>query len=326
MSFLNFADIYESPTIEQLADKIASHKSNHPNTLKAPSSAEPDVVPPRQSTWNAISVTIAQSTWLLLELLVGSALGYLGLFWFFPFLLDMPSNLPWLSNLPSNLPWLSNLPSNLAWLSGGIGFTVLFITIVLFLLTVVSLVFLPLSVAIAIGAKRILIGKYTPTRVPVWSGFYFRMWMVRQFMRFIPWGTIAGTEFQCIALRALGARIGKRVHIHRGVNLLQGGWDLLNIGDDVTLSQDSTVGVVELEKGQVVLGPVTLEDGATLDVRAGVGPNTRVGQTRGLLRSRGCRRGVLSPPVRCGTGYLLIQSERLRSLLRSPTLESPFRR
>ena len=27
--------------------------------------------------------------------------------------------------------------------------------------------------------------------------------------------------------RALGARVGRRVHIHRGVNLQQGGWDLL---------------------------------------------------------------------------------------------------
>ena len=40
-------------------------------------------------------------------------------------------------------------------------------------------------------------------------------------------------------LRALGARVGRRVHIHRGVDLARGGWDLLEIGDDVTLAQDA---------------------------------------------------------------------------------------
>ena len=55
-----------------------------------------------------------------------------------------------------------------------------------------------------------------------------------------------------MTLRALGARIGRRVHIHRGVNLLQGGWDLLEIGDDVTLAQDVNIGLVELEAGDIL--------------------------------------------------------------------------
>jgi hypothetical protein len=62
------------------------------------------------------------------------------------------------------------------------------------------------------------------------------------------------------------------VHIHRGVDLKQGGWDLLDLGDDVTISQDAELGLVDLDDGQIVIGPVTIERGATLDVRAGVGP------------------------------------------------------
>jgi non-ribosomal peptide synthetase-like protein len=83
-----------------------------------------------------------------------------------------------------------------------------------------------------------------------------------------------GTVLQIVALRALGTRIGHRVHIHRGVNLLQGGWDLLEIGDDVTLSQDAAVRLVDLDDGNTVVGPVSIGSGSTLDVRAGVGPNT----------------------------------------------------
>jgi non-ribosomal peptide synthetase-like protein len=104
------------------------------------------------------------------------------------------------------------------------------------------------------------------------------MWLVQNLVRVVPWQTIAGTEFQCVALRALGARIGQRVHIHRGVDLTRGGWDLLDIGDDVTLGQDASVRLVELSEGHAVVGPVTLGGGATLDIRAGMSPNTRLGR------------------------------------------------
>ena len=137
-------------------------------------------------------------------------------------------------------------------------------------------VYTPLAVLVTAVAKRTLIGTYCPLREPVWGSFYVRHWMVHQVARLIPWSLLAGTEFQCMALRALGARIGQRVHIHRGVNLSQGGWDLFAIADDVTIGQDAMIGLVELEEGCIVVGPVVLGKGATLDVRAGVGPHTEL--------------------------------------------------
>ena len=97
-------------------------------------------------------------------------------------------------------------------------------------------------------------------------------------LRLVPWRLLEGTEFQLVALRALGARIGRRVHLHRGVDLLHGGWDLLDIEDDVTIAQDAAVQVSHLESGELVLGPVHLGAGATLDVHASVGPGSRLGR------------------------------------------------
>jgi non-ribosomal peptide synthetase-like protein len=133
-----------------------------------------------------------------------------------------------------------------------------------------------LAAALAVAAKKVLIGRYRPRREPIWGSFYVRNWMVQRVVGLVPWRLLEGTVFQQLALRALGARIGRRVHIHRGVNLLQGGWDLLDIGDDVTLSQDAAVQLVELEDGQILVGPVTLGSGSTLDVRAGVAGHTCV--------------------------------------------------
>lgn len=133
------------------------------------------------------------------------------------------------------------------------------------------------SVSLAISAKRLLIGSYQPCRVPAWSGARLRHWVVARIAQLIPWGLVEGTELQSVVLRLLGARVGRRVHFHRGVALHDGGWDLLEIGDDVTLGRDVELGMCELDDGMLVVGAVQLGDRATLEGRAGVGPDTVVG-------------------------------------------------
>ena len=132
------------------------------------------------------------------------------------------------------------------------------------------------AIAFAVLLKKALIGTYRPRSEPVWGSFYVRNWMVTQAVRIIPWRTLEGTVFQHVVLRLLGARIGRRVHIHRGVNLLHGGWDLLDIGDDATLCRDVSLRLVELAAGQVVVGPVSIGAGCTLDVRSGMAGHSRL--------------------------------------------------
>ncbi|HEY2910142.1 MAG TPA: amino acid adenylation domain-containing protein [Gemmataceae bacterium] len=130
------------------------------------------------------------------------------------------------------------------------------------------------TVAFAVILKKLLIGKYRPRSEPVWGSFYVRNWMVAQAVRLIPWPFLGGTVFQQVVLRWLGARIGRRVHIHRGVNLLHGGWDLLDIGDDATIGRDVTLRLVDLRDGQIVVGPIAIGAGSTLDMRSGMAGGT----------------------------------------------------
>ncbi|MET8847848.1 amino acid adenylation domain-containing protein [Amycolatopsis sp. NPDC004625] len=196
---------------------------------------------------SAVAITLAQAAWLLAELAIAAPLG-----WFAAFVV-----LPWLAERIGLVPLIVLAP--VALLVAGFGWT-------------------PVAVFFAVRAKRLLIGRFEPMRVPVWSGFHLRLWIVRHLLRFVPWGTIAGTEFQNMALRSLGARIGKRVHIHRGVDVVQGGWDLLDIGDDATIGQDASLGTVQLAEGHLTIGRITVAGGATVDVRAGMSPNTRLGR------------------------------------------------
>lgn len=234
-------DVYQARTVGELARRAGERTT-------APGAAEDGARQRRRAdAGNARAATAVHTAWLVTELVVVAALAALVFFWLLPLVSDAVGLVPLLLLAPVALSLLRPLAT-------------------------------PLTVTIAASAKRLLVGEYVPESVGAWSGRAVRMWMVRQVVRIVPWQTIAGTEYQCMALRALGARIGERVHVHRGVDLLQGGWDLLDIGDDVTLGQDAALRLVQLRDGQVVVGPVTLEDGATVDVRAGVGPGGRVGR------------------------------------------------
>ncbi|MCE9561257.1 MAG: amino acid adenylation domain-containing protein [Planctomycetes bacterium] len=192
---------------------------------------------------NPFLATVVQMSWLLIGLVIAGPLLYLLAFHVVP---DLAQSL----GLNSFL-----LATPLMYASG----------ICLYLVG---------SVVFAVLVKKALIGRYQPTRAPVWGSFYVRNWIVQQTVRIIPWQLLEGTVFQSVVLRALGAKIGYGVHIHRGVNLTQGGWDLLEIGDNVTISRDATIRLFDLEDGQIIVGPISIGTDCTLDVRAGVAPDT----------------------------------------------------
>ena len=159
---------------------------------------------------------------------------------------------------------------------GSLGLTA-FILLAPLLSAVAFAIYVAASAVLAIVVKRLLIGAYTARRSPIWGGFYIRHWIVVQTVRLVPWRLIEGTSIQQTILRALGARIGRRVHIHRRVELWRGGWDLLDIGDDVTLSQEAMLRLVELDRGDIVVAPISLGAGVTVETRAGLAGDTAMG-------------------------------------------------
>jgi len=225
--------------------------------------------------------TVLQTAWLLAGLFTGSVITYVAGFKLLP------------------------------WLIGSLG---LLRTIVLApgIALAALVIYLPVSVLVSVLVKKILIGRYRPLRAPVWGSFHIRNWMVQRTVRIVPWRLIEGTVFQAGALRMLGARIGKRVHIHRGVDLLQGGWDLLEIEDEVTLSQDSSLRLISYDEGDMVVGSIFLGEGSTLELRAGVGSNTRVESN-----------GYLTASSFLADGEILPEGERWDGIPARPAGKSP---
>jgi non-ribosomal peptide synthetase-like protein len=242
-SALTVRDAYEAPTIAQLAAVAARSTS-------VPASTAPERERPK-TAGRPVLATIAQVSWLALELVLVSAVGYSAMAIGWPSLVDHLS--------PAFLAFVVPI-------AGIVG----------------VLAYLPVSVAFAVLVKRAVVGTYVTGRSPVWGFFYVRHWVVCQTLRIVPWRYLEGTVFHVVALRALGARIGRRVHIHRGADLMQGGWDLLEIGDDVTIGQEAVIRLVDLDDEQVVVDPVVLGNGATIETRASIAGGATIG-AGGLL-------------------------------------------
>ncbi len=235
-SALAVRDVYEVRTVAGLAQRLAEAAAG-----RAPAPAM-GMTPRAKHPGIA---TLVQGAWLWQRLVAGSAVAYAMAFLVLPL-------------LTRALGWVSLLTLGPVLLLAGL------------------MLYAPAAVIVAVGVKKMLIGRYKACRVPVFSSFYVRHWIVQQAVKVVPWWLLEGTEFQCIALRALGAKIGQRVHLHRGVHLFQGGWDLLEVGDDVSLNQDASLRLMEMEDGQLVFGGIRIGDRCTVEVHAGLGRETRM--------------------------------------------------
>ncbi len=226
-------DLYDVRSARGLAERARANGADAVRQRGRP----PVDVPARRR--RHVRATLARAPALLVELVVASALAYLVVF--------------------LALPWLCDaLGVTLALVAGP------------FLLALLALVATPPAVVVAVLTKRVLVGRYRAERTPVWSPRHVRMLVVESAVSALPWKLLAGTELCGVVLRALGARVGRGVHVHRGVDLARGGFDLLEVGDDAVLAQESALHLVALDDGEVVVAPVRIGARAVVDTRAGV--------------------------------------------------------
>ena len=134
------------------------------------------------------------------------------------------------------------------------------------------------TLALAALAKWTIIGRYRPMRVRAWSWWHLRHWTVTRAASLVPWGLLETAGLAPAALRLLGARIGRNVHVHAGVRLTEGGWDLLTLEDGATIGQDASLRVVDLDAGCIAVAPVTVRRNATVETRAGMSGGAELGE------------------------------------------------
>jgi non-ribosomal peptide synthetase-like protein len=131
---------------------------------------------------------------------------------------------------------------------------------------------LPSIVAVAIGAKWVLIGRFREGEYPLWGAYYFRWWLVNRLLGVVPTGYLAGSPLQVLYFRLLGAKIGDHAYLGK---LGIGAPDLVEIGSHTSIGNT------------VVFHNATVGDGLLKIARIRLGDHCYVGSSAVLMG--GCR-------------------------------------
>ena len=163
-------------------------------------------------------------------------------------------------------------------------------------------------------AKWMLIGRWKPERIRIWSLAYVRFWIVKTLIRSNPCALLfVGSPLYVLYLRALGAKIGPGVVIFsRRVPVCT---DLLTIGAGTVIRKESFFLCYRAHAGRIETGAVTLGrdvfvgEKTVLDINTSMGDGAQLGHASALHRGQAVPDGERwhgSPAQRTELNYLRV--------------------
>jgi hypothetical protein len=96
-----------------------------------------------------------------------------------------------------------------------------------------------LRALVGIAGKWIALGKAKPGEYHLYGLYYYRWWLAEHFFSLVDMVAIADTPLLPALMRCMGSRVG--VHCHIGVTYVSAAFDLVFIGDDVTMGKDTVL-------------------------------------------------------------------------------------
>ena len=176
-------------------------------------------------------------------------------------------------------------------------------------------------------AKWLLIGRWKPRRIRAWGLAYFRFWLVKTMIVANPLARLLlGTPLYAAYLRALGARVGRRVVIFtQHVPVCA---DLLTIGAGSVIRKDTYLSGYRARAGAIETGAVTVGAGAfigehtVLDIGTALGDGAQLGHASALLTGQTvpageCWHGSPAGPAGPGDDYRTVGPARCGALRRA---------
>jgi non-ribosomal peptide synthetase-like protein len=120
----------------------------------------------------------------------------------------------------------------------------------------------------------------TPGVYPKWSRMHLRVWCIGrlQTMVLVPMGALyRSAPLMAFALRQLGATVGRNLQCAPNASLT-GPLDLLTVGDDVAIATGAYINTTSWSGQNLHVGPVRIESGCKIGMRAAVANNVTVGR------------------------------------------------
>ena len=179
--------------------------------------------------------------------------------------------------------------------------------------------------AVPIAAKWLLIGRWTPQQIRLWSLDYVRFWIVKTLIRSNPGPYLfVGSPLYGLYLRALGAKVGPgAVIFSRNIPVCT---DLLTIGAGTVIRRDASFPCYRAQAGRIEIGPVILGrnvyvgEMAVLDIHTSMGDGAQLGHSSALHRGQAVPAGERwhgSPAQRTDTNYARVPPARCGRLRRA---------
>jgi non-ribosomal peptide synthetase-like protein len=179
--------------------------------------------------------------------------------------------------------------------------------------------------AVPIAAKWLLVGRWTPGQIRLWSLAYVRFWIVKALIRSNPGIYLfVGSPLYGLYLRALGAKVGPRaVILSRNIPVCT---DLLTIGAGTLIRRESIFNCYRAQAGRIEIGPVTLGrdvfvgEMAVLDINTSMGDGAQLGHTSSLHSGQSVPAGERwhgSPARRTEVNYVRVAPARCGGLRRA---------
>ncbi|MBO0848597.1 MAG: amino acid adenylation domain-containing protein, partial [Pseudonocardia sp.] len=167
-----------------------------------------------------------------------------------------------------------------------------------------------------IVAKWMLVGRWRPRQIRLWSLGYLRFWIVKVLIRSNPMVLFAGTPLYLVYLRSLGAKIGRNVAVFsRTVPVAT---DLITIGDNTVIHKDCSFTGYRAVAGALQLGRVTLGtdvfvgEKTVLDIGTAMGDGAQLGHSSSLHQGQSVPAGQVwhgSPAEPATSNYRTIGAE-----------------
>ncbi len=159
----------------------------------------------------------------------------------------------------------------------------------LFLSLLMYFALLPVLSAFAIGFKWAVLGKIKAGKYKLWGSYYFRFWIVDKVINICPITYFTGTNIMNVFLRLLGAKVGKNTYINTSAISV---FDLLKIGNNVSICTDSHLRGFTITDGYLNIGSIEIDDNAFIGTRCFLAHNTKMERNSSIedltLISEGC--------------------------------------
>lgn len=229
----------------------------------------PETTPPMEArTWEYVTCGVLQVLVYLGYCLLAGWLTIVGYEWIFP------------GAGPGNLYWLA--------------FRMSFLEIYLRALALSAALFV-LMCLLPVAGKWLIMGRFRPQEIRIWSLAYFRFWFVKTLMRTSPLSLMTGSPLTTFYLRAMGAKVGRNVTIL--TSHLPVCTDLLTIGEGTVVRKDVIFsgyrahgGVIQF--GSLALGRnVSVGEGSVLDINTAMGDGSQLGHRSTLCTGQAVPQG-----------------------------------